>query len=78
MDPAIAAIRIRPVVAREPADFGGDVAAFGERGGQVFANARGAADTGQQRGLEHAWNAERGRGEEDAEGGGGADEQVLS
>ena len=74
MDPAVAAVFVR---AADPADFGGDAAALGEGVGQFVAHAGGAADFVHEGRLEDAGDAEGGRGEEDAEGGVGADEEVL-
>lgn len=63
--------------AREPCDFGGDGDAGGESVAEVVADVRTAADVCREGGLEEAGDAEGGRDEDDAEGRGGADEEVL-
>jgi hypothetical protein len=65
------------VPGRQPAHFGGDAAAGGEGGGEFFAHARGAADAAEEGRLEDAGDAEGGGGEEDAEGGVWAYEEIL-
>lgn len=78
MDPARPAFAIAFFVcACEPADFGRDAAAFGQSTCQVGAHTLGAADAVEEGGLEDAGDAEGGGGEEDAQGGRGADEEVL-
>lgn len=74
VDPAVAAVFVD---ARHPAHFGGDAAALGEGVGEFVADAGGAADFVHEGRLEDAGDAEGGGGEEDAEGGVGADEEVL-
>ena len=74
MDPAVAAVFVD---ARHPADFGRDAAALGQGVGEFVADAGGAADLVHEWRLQYAGDAEGGGGEEDAEGGVGADEKVL-
>lgn len=61
----------------QPGDFGGDVFTVCEGGGEALPDVRGAADAGEEGGLEKAWNAEGGGDEDDAEGGVGAEEEIL-
>ena len=75
MDPAVPAIVL---AARHlPEDARGDAAAFGQGGGEFVAHAGRAADFVHEGRLQDAGHAQRGAGEEDAEGGGGAHEEVL-
>ena len=62
---------------RHPGYLGGDGLAGSEGFGETIADVDGAADTGEEGGLQKAGDAEGGRNEDDAEGGGGADEKVL-
>ena len=63
---------------REPSDFGCDAArAVGERVADGFAHAIRAADAVEEVRLEDAGDAEGGGCEQDAEGWGGADKEVL-
>jgi len=63
--------------ARQPGDLGGDGDAGGEGVADAVADVRRAADVRGEGGLEEARDAEGGRNEDDAEGWGGADEEVL-
>lgn len=61
----------------EPGDFGRDAGAVRKGVEQAFADMLGAADAVEEFGLQEAGNAKGGRGKGYAEGGVGADEEVL-
>lgn len=61
----------------QPHDFCGDGVAFFKGVAKAVADMSGPADAREEGGLEEAWDAECGGDEDDAEGGVGADEQVL-
>ena len=63
--------------AAEPGDFRGDARSVCERVEEAFAYAFGTADAFEEFGLQEAGDAEGGGGEGYAEGGVGADEEVL-
>ena len=76
MDPAGLAFDVAGSGA-EPGDFGRDAGAVREGVEEAFADVLGAADAVEEFGLEEAQDAEGGGGEGYAEGGVGADEEVL-
>lgn len=62
---------------RQPRHLCGDSCAGFESVEKAFADMRGTADSGKERGLEKAWDAEGGGDEDDTQGGVGTDEKVL-
>ena len=76
MDPAGLALDVARNGA-EPGDFGRDAGAVRESVQQAFADVLRAADAVEEFGLQQARDAQGGGGEGYAEGGIGADEEVL-
>lgn len=62
---------------RQPSHFCGDSSTGFESVEKTFADMRWAADTGKEGGLKEAGDTEGWRDEDDAQGGVGADEEVL-
>lgn len=68
---------VRAAAVGEPGHFCGDGGAGFEGVGEADTDVGGAADAGEEGGLEEAWDAEGGGDEDYAEGGMWADEKVL-